>query len=169
MKFRDLIEDLSEGYTDPKKFIEKWAKQDTIEKDLEKMEYKQVRSINKYAEFMRENSKHVAKYPEYAEVYDKIMEVAPGILSKLKKKDDQERLKKAQKQAQELKDKITEQDWETFEKMLKNHDWSYQYSDDHREWTKGRDESRAIQLKLDILKQVNNKRAMKLYNKYQKG
>ena len=29
--------------------------------------------------------------------------------------------------------------------LLASHDWSYQYSDDHRHWSKGNDESNMIQ------------------------
>ena len=31
-----------------------------------------------------------------------------------------------------------------FYDLLKAHDWSYQYSDDHRYWQKGRDEANMI-------------------------
>lgn len=30
-------------------------------------------------------------------------------------------------------------------KALKGHDWYYEYSDDHRVWTRGRDNSRKLQ------------------------
>lgn len=32
------------------------------------------------------------------------------------------------------------------EGLLRTHDWTYQYSDDHRAWTKGNNESQAIRL-----------------------
>ena len=32
-----------------------------------------------------------------------------------------------------------------FYDLLKVHDWSYQYSDDHRHWTRGRDQDNMIQ------------------------
>jgi len=32
-----------------------------------------------------------------------------------------------------------------FFKLLEKHDWFYQYSDDHRAWTKGRDEAGRLQ------------------------
>ena len=32
-----------------------------------------------------------------------------------------------------------------FYDLLKAHDWSYQYSDDHRYWSKGRDEANMIE------------------------
>lgn len=36
---------------------------------------------------------------------------------------------------------------EMFEQLCKDHDWYYQYSDDHRVWTKGRDEYSRLQSK----------------------
>ena len=50
---------------------------------------------------------------------------------------------------------------EKYINMLKSHDWTYQYSDDHRYWTKGRDEEDAIRRLGDI---VDPDR--KLYKKY---
>lgn len=35
---------------------------------------------------------------------------------------------------------------EQFTQMLKNHDWYYMYSDDHRYWTKGRQERAEIMM-----------------------
>ena len=32
-----------------------------------------------------------------------------------------------------------------FYDLLKRHDWSFQYSDDHRHWTRGRDQLNQIQ------------------------
>ena len=32
----------------------------------------------------------------------------------------------------------------TLEKLLKAHDWSYEFSDDHRVWQRGREERSAI-------------------------
>lgn len=32
-----------------------------------------------------------------------------------------------------------------FFKLLEKHDWFYQYSDDHRAWTKGSDEAKRLQ------------------------
>ena len=31
-----------------------------------------------------------------------------------------------------------------YQTLLQKHDWHYQYSDDHRVWTRGRDEAAAI-------------------------
>ena len=39
-------------------------------------------------------------------------------------------------------------DLEIFENLLKSHDWTYHYSDDHRYYIKGRDESQRIRLML---------------------
>lgn len=36
-------------------------------------------------------------------------------------------------------------DPEYFQKMLKEHDWTYMYSDDHRYWVKGSEEMKKIQ------------------------
>jgi len=36
-------------------------------------------------------------------------------------------------------------DIQEFFKLLENHDWYYQYSDDHRAWTKGRNENQRLQ------------------------
>ena len=33
---------------------------------------------------------------------------------------------------------------EEFEQLLRTHDWTYNYSDDHRAWTKGREEANKI-------------------------
>ncbi len=45
--------------------------------------------------------------------------------------------------------------------MLKSHDWSYNYSDDHRVWSKGRDQAGEIKRLGDILDPDR-----KIYNKY---
>jgi hypothetical protein len=34
-----------------------------------------------------------------------------------------------------------------FEKLCKEHDWYYEYSDDHRVWSKGRDDYGRLQAK----------------------
>lgn len=36
-----------------------------------------------------------------------------------------------------------------FMEMLKNHDWYYQFSDDHRYWTRGTKEAEEIQKAID--------------------
>ena len=50
-------------------------------------------------------------------------------------------------------------------KMLETHDWYYDYSDDHRYWTRGRDEARDIR----ALRESLNARGVntdELYAKY---
>jgi len=37
-----------------------------------------------------------------------------------------------------------------FMEMLKNHDWYYQFSDDHRYWVKGNAEAKLIQAAMDV-------------------
>ena len=51
-----------------------------------------------------------------------------------------------------------------FYDLLKRHDWSFEYSDDHRHWQRGRDQLNQIQ---DILKQnKDNPRNRSLYDQY---
>ena len=35
-------------------------------------------------------------------------------------------------------EEVTEKTWETYESLLRHHDWFYEYSDDHRVWNEGR-------------------------------
>lgn len=52
-----------------------------------------------------------------------------------------------------------------FKSMLENHDWFFTYSDDHRYYTKGRDERNAIYDAFDFLtKQGLKQEARELYN-----
>ena len=39
-------------------------------------------------------------------------------------------------------------DLSKLEKMLREHDWYYMYSDDHRYYERGRDQSRAIDIEM---------------------
>jgi len=48
-----------------------------------------------------------------------------------------------------------------YEKMLKSHDWTYDYSDDHRVWQRGNEQAKAIRRMADILDPDR-----KIYNKY---
>lgn len=44
--------------------------------------------------------------------------------------------------------------WELFEYLLKNHDWNYQYSDDHRVWSSGESsfqQIKALRVELGVL------------------
>jgi hypothetical protein len=43
-------------------------------------------------------------------------------------------------------------DIQQFELLLKNHDWTYMMSDDHRAYTKGVEEARAIRVAYDCLR-----------------
>ncbi len=50
-----------------------------------------------------------------------------------------------------------------FYDLLKAHDWSYQYSDDHRHWSRGRDEHQQLQ---NIVRSYKGTAYEKLYNDY---
>ena len=52
-----------------------------------------------------------------------------------------------------------------FYDLLKRHDWTYNYSDDHRVWQKGLDESKMIQHIL--MGNSKDLRFRKLYDEYQ--
>lgn len=41
-------------------------------------------------------------------------------------------------------------DLEYLENILSKHDWFYDYSDDHRAWSKGRDQADEIRRQVDI-------------------
>ena len=61
-------------------------------------------------------------------------------------------------------------DLTTLESLLKTHDWYYRYSDDHRVWSKGREQADEIQRQLSICCGLGlDAIAQELYNKYQKG
>ena len=47
-------------------------------------------------------------------------------------------------------EKVMHPDLNTLEKLLKTHDWYYEYSDDHRVWQRGRDERDEIRRQQDI-------------------
>ena len=51
---------------------------------------------------------------------------------------------------------MTQQDvqLELLEQMLQNHDWFYHFSDDHRYYVKGRDESQRIRVTMDRLAEL---------------
>ena len=50
-----------------------------------------------------------------------------------------------------------------FYDLLAAHDWSYQYSDDHRQWTKGSDMQRRL---TNIVREYKGTAYEKLYNDY---
>jgi uncharacterized protein YqjF (DUF2071 family) len=54
-----------------------------------------------------------------------------------------------------------------FEQLLKAHDWTYNYSDDHRAWDKGREQAKQIDKARKLLAEKGLKEeADKLHNKY---
>lgn len=56
---------------------------------------------------------------------------------------------------------------ENFEALLKNHDWYFEYSDDHRVWQAGRVERGQIfQARKALIEQGLDKEVEELYNKY---
>ncbi len=58
-------------------------------------------------------------------------------------------------------------DLSTLEKLLKTHDWYYQYSDDHRYWKKGNEESNEIRRQMNICCGLGlDSIANELYNKH---
>ena len=60
-------------------------------------------------------------------------------------------------------------DLNTLEKLLKTHDWYYEYSDDHRVWQRGRDQRDEIRRQMDICCGLGlNDIAKAMYEKYSK-
>ena len=57
--------------------------------------------------------------------------------------------------------------WEHFEACLKAHDWTYEYSDDFRYWSKGNDERTHINHTKKVLEKHDAPRAVALYAKYE--
>ena len=56
---------------------------------------------------------------------------------------------------------------ETFKSMLETHDWFYTYSDDHRYYTKGRDEAHKIRIMMERLEAAGQgDQAKELFEKY---
>lgn len=56
---------------------------------------------------------------------------------------------------------------EEFEQLLKAHDWTYNYSDDHRVWTRGREQANNIAKARKLLDEKGLKEeADKLHYKY---
>ena len=55
----------------------------------------------------------------------------------------------------------------TLEQLLVNHDWTYNYSDDHRYWIKGVAQANDIQVQLDVCRVAGHgAQARQLYNQY---
>ena len=62
---------------------------------------------------------------------------------------------------------MTQVEMDLFEQMLQNHDWTYHYSDDHRYYTKGRDEAHKIRIMMERLEAAGQgDQAKELYKKY---
>lgn len=62
---------------------------------------------------------------------------------------------------------MTQVEMELFEQMLQNHDWTYHYSDDHRYYTKGRDEAHKIRVMMERLEASGQgDQAKELFEKY---
>ena len=62
---------------------------------------------------------------------------------------------------------MTQVEMELFEQMLQNHDWTYHYSDDHRYYTKGRDEAHKIRVMMERLQESGfGAQAKELFEKY---
>ena len=54
-----------------------------------------------------------------------------------------------------------------FEVMLQKHDWTYHYSDDHRYYTKGRDEAHKIRIMMERLEEAGfGDQDKELFEKY---
>jgi len=53
---------------------------------------------------------------------------------------------------------------EALEKMCRTHDWHYNYSDDHRKWSRGFDQYRTINMLLEKL--GHSSEAIEVHNKY---
>lgn len=58
-------------------------------------------------------------------------------------------------------------DLDTLETLLKTHDWTYNYSDDHRAWKKGNEQADEIRRQMDICCGLGlDTVARELYNKH---
>lgn len=64
-------------------------------------------------------------------------------------------------------EKVMHPDLVELERLLKTHDWYYEYSDDHRVWERGRNERDDIRRQRDILCGLGmDEIADKMYEKY---
>jgi hypothetical protein len=54
--------------------------------------------------------------------------------------------------------------WEHFEKCLKAHDWTYDYSDDHGVWRAGEEQTTHLHAVLTIARKYDRERAVNMYN-----
>ena len=56
---------------------------------------------------------------------------------------------------------------EMFEEMCKEHDWTYEYSDDHRVWKRGREAEGRLKAKYTMLKNTEYKASIEaIWNTY---
>ena len=62
---------------------------------------------------------------------------------------------------------MSQLEMDLFEVMLQKHDWTYHYSDDHRYYTKGRDEAHKIRIMMERLEEAGlGDQAKELFEKY---
>ena len=62
---------------------------------------------------------------------------------------------------------MSQLEMDLFERMLESHDWTYHYSDDHRYYTKGRDEAHKIRIMMERLEEAGQgDQAKELFEKY---
>ena len=62
---------------------------------------------------------------------------------------------------------MSQVEMDLFELMLQKHDWTYHYSDDHRYYTKGRDEAHKIRIMMERLEEAGfGDQAKELFEKY---
>jgi len=71
--------------------------------------------------------------------------------------------------AEKIINETNEVEWDKYEKLLKNHDWYYEMSDDNRYYTSGLAASKEIRSIKDKLSKIDSKRATELFNKYAPG
>jgi len=99
---------------------------------------------------------------EWPKTVEELITGLRSFLGKQKAKDD------ASKQEHEdgIAQGMTEADWEKFETLLRNHDWTYQHSDDHSKWKAGQATWDQIAHLGKYLKVVDIERVTALYNQY---
>lgn len=96
-------------------------------------------------------------------------DTVPELMTKLREFVNQKKVEKEEeKQRYELEraQNMTEKEWQEFEERLKNHDWAYQYSDDHSIWKAGSDNWDKIAYLGKYLKQVDLPRVTEIFNRY---
>jgi len=63
---------------------------------------------------------------------------------------------------------VTPQDWKEFVRLLSTHDWTYQYADSSKDYSRGAAESKNINALKKKLSAVDLKKTETLYKKYSK-